>query len=141
MLSPAPARGIGGRGCGARLPRNTCSRYAAVSHIMSDCFVSDAVTSQVCQVTENTTKQNAAQHAHAPHATSRPPPASVGSDYKFHSYKCRTPAGLGSCSWGWGLPTLGCLCKALPNIEKEPRPTGVWQKGTWELIVFSDCAR
>ena len=40
--------------------------------------------------------------------------------------------------WGRGLPTLGCLCEALPNIEKVPRPTGVGQKGVWELIVSSD---
>ena len=54
------------------------------------------------------------------------------------SDKCRTPAGLSICSWGCGLPALGCPCKALPNTEKVPRPTGVWQKGFLELIVPSD---
>ena len=49
-----------------------------------------------------------------------------------------SPAGLRTCSWSWGLPTLGCLCKALPNMEQVLRPTGVWQKRTLELIVFSD---
>ena len=41
-----------------------------------------------------------------------------GSGYKSHLYKCRTPTGLSTFSWGWGLPTLACLCKALPNIEQ-----------------------
>ena len=62
----------------------------------------------------------------------------LGSDYKCRLYKCCTPAGLITCSWGWGLPTLRCLCKALPKIGKVPRPTGVWQKGMLELIVFSE---
>ena len=44
-------------------------------------------------------------------------------------YKCCTPAGLSTLSWGLGLPTVGCLCKALPSIERVLRPTGVWQKG------------
>ena len=43
--------------------------------------------------------------------------SSSSRDYKFHLYKCRTPAGLGTFSLGWGLPTLGCLCEALSNIE------------------------
>ena len=62
----------------------------------------------------------------------------LGSDCRFHLHKCRTPAGLGTSSWGWGLPTPGCLCKALPNIESVPRPSSVWQKETLELIVFSE---
>ena len=51
------------------------------------------------------------------------PPAGIGSQYKFHLHKCRTAADLSTCSWGRGLPALGCLCKALPNIEKVLRPT------------------
>ena len=31
--------------------------------------------------------------------------------YKFHLYKCHTPAGLGAFSWGWGLPTLAAYAK------------------------------
>ena len=31
------------------------------------------------------------------------------------------------------------ICKALSNIEQVLRPTGVWQKGVSELVVFSDC--
>ena len=27
---------------------------------------------------------------------------------------------------------------ALPNIEKVLRPTGVWQRGTLELLTFSE---
>ena len=49
--------------------------------------------------------------------------------YKSHLYKYRTPASLNTFSGGWGLPTLGCLCEALPNIEQVLRPTGVWQNG------------
>ena len=41
-----------------------------------------------------------------------------GNGYKFHLYMHCTPAGLSTFSWGWGLPTLGCLCKALPDIRK-----------------------
>ena len=54
----------------------------------------------------------------------------------FHLYKCRTPAPacLRAFSWGWGLPTLGCLCNALPNIKQIPRPTGVWPKGISKFI-------
>ena len=58
--------------------------------------------------------------------------------HKFRLRKCCTPAGLGTFSLSWGLPALGCPCKALPNIEKVPRPTGAWQKGTLELIILSD---
>ena len=61
----------------------------------------------------------------------------LGGAHKFCLHKCHTPAGLGTCSGGWGLPTLGCLCEALPNVGQVPRPTGVWQKGCLELIVFS----
>ena len=78
----------------------------------------------------------------------------VGGDHKFRSYWRGTPAGLGtlcmrsiyiclhlytfiSFPWGWGLPTLGCLCKALPPIDKALRPAGVWQKGILEPIAFS----
>ena len=63
--------------------------------------------------------------------------AMLGSRCKLHLYKCRTSAGLGTFSWGWGLPTLGCLCKTLPNIETVPRPTDVWQKdifGTYSAL-------
>ena len=35
--------------------------------------------------------------------------------------------------WDWGLPTLGCLCKALPDAEQVLRPAGVWQKEFWSL--------
>ena len=80
----------------------------------------------------------------------------------MYIYKCRTPAGLSTVSWDWGLPTPGCLCKALPDIEyiciyiyiyiyiyiiviialpdieQVLRPTGVWQKGLLELMVVSD---
>ena len=48
------------------------------------------------------------------------------------------PAGLGTCSQGRGLPTLGCLLEALPNMEEVLRPTGVWQKRCLELIAFSE---
>ena len=46
----------------------------------------------------------------------------------FHLYKCRTPAGLSTFSWGCWLPTPGCLCKALPKVEQVLRPKGIWQK-------------
>ena len=45
--------------------------------------------------------------------------------YMFRLYKCRSPAGVLFLGAG-GLPTLGCLCKALPNTEG---PKGDWQKG------------
>ena len=64
--------------------------------------------------------------------------AGIGSDDKFLLYKCRIPAGLGTSSSGCGLPTLGHLCEALPNIEQVLRPTGVWQQGILELTVFSE---
>ena len=37
-------------------------------------------------------------------------------------------------------PRRGCLSNAVPNVDIEQilRPTGVWQKGILELIVFSD---
>ena len=41
-------------------------------------------------------------------------------------------------SWGWGLPTVGCLCKALPDMEKVLRPTGVWHEGILKLLVPSE---
>ena len=56
----------------------------------------------------------------------------IGSECKLHVYKYRTPAGLGICSWGRGLPTLGCLRTALPNVESELRRTGVWRKGIFK---------
>ena len=63
-------------------------------------------------------------------------------DYKLHLYTCRTPAGLDTFSWGWGLPTLARLCKALPNVEQVLRPTGVWHKGILELNpICSDTCR
>ena len=37
-----------------------------------------------------------------------------------------------------GLPTRGCLCKSLPNIEKVLKPTGVRQKGILEPAVLSE---
>ena len=66
------------------------------------------------------------------------PLTNLGSDYKLCLYKCHTPASLSTCSWGWGLPTPGCLCKALPNIEQILRPTCVWQNMILKLLVFSD---
>lgn len=59
--------------------------------------------------------------------------AGGGSASYRHSYT-RAPAG----SWARGRPTLGCLCEAFPHMEKVLRPTGVWQKGIWELIATSD---
>ena len=62
----------------------------------------------------------------------------LGSDHKFQLCKCSTPAGL-STFWGWALPTLGCLCKALPNIETSTETnTKNWQMEILELLVFSD---
>ena len=49
--------------------------------------------------------------------------------YKFRLYKCRTPAALSTFSRGRGLPTLGCLCKALPRHRTSTETNRCLAKG------------
>ena len=60
--------------------------------------------------------------------------ALLGSNHKVHLYKDLTPAGLSTFSWGWGLPTLGCLCKATSNHRTSTETNRCLSKVDLEII-------
>ena len=80
-------------------------------------------------------------HAHAASLPTKSLPAKIRRlSTQLHLYTWARPSRFQHLFLGWGLPTLGCLCKDLPNIEQVPRPTGVWQKDMLKLTawVFRD---
>ena len=63
-----------------------------------------------------------------PDAVGEPLP-SAGSDHKFHLYKCRTPAGLSTCSRGWGAANPGLLMHSPSKHRKSTETNRCLAKG------------
>ena len=117
----------------------TLGRQAAKSYRSQRATRQKSQTAQLSRDGPNRIGDSSASSPSAAVPAARP----IGGPCLGSDQKCCVPARsrysvLGTFSWGWGLPTSGLLMQSTSKRRTSIlRPTGVWQRGVLELIVFS----